>query len=78
MFDAPPPATHINTELLRHAIRVADALLKSEPLRERSVILAETIAAAYDVLTEILREHGQIDEATIDTLIRTHRRFGRE
>jgi transcriptional regulator with XRE-family HTH domain len=78
MFDAPPPARHINKELLRYAIGVAAAVLEGEPLRERPIILVETIAAAYDVMTEILRERGQIDEDTIDTLIRAHRRINRE
>lgn len=78
LLDAPPPATHINKELLRYAIRVADAVHEGAPLRHRPIILVETIAAAYDVMTEILRERGQIDEDTIDTLIRTHRRINRE
>jgi transcriptional regulator with XRE-family HTH domain len=74
LSDAPAPAPHINTELLRSAMRVAEAVLEGEPSVDRAVVEVGMIAAAYDVLAEILQERGQIDDDTIDTLIRIHRR----
>lgn len=74
MIDAPRAATHINTELLHYARRVAQAVLGGDRLPERDIIEVEIIAAVYDVLVEIVAERGRIDEDTIDTLIRTHRR----
>ena len=75
--DAPPPATHIDTETLRGAIRVADAVLEGELPADRELVYVEIIAAVYDVLIEILADRGTIDPDTIDTLIRTHRRVVR-
>jgi hypothetical protein len=74
LIEASPPAIHINEDLLRHAIYVADAVLDGEPDTNRATVMVNIIAAVYDVLVDILAEGAPIDETVLRTLIRTHRR----
>jgi hypothetical protein len=74
LFDAPPPPSHINAELLRQSIYVADAVCGGEPATSRASVMVDIIAAVYDVLVDTLAEGIPIDDSTLRTLIFTHRR----